>query len=231
MTRGGKRINAGRPEKSTGKLIYTVRLNDSEKDFITFSRIKKIDLAKLKNTLITIFAFIFLTLPCNAMTLKTGIEYNVDSARNEAFENINYNLPESEYKEFSIDNNAIFNSYDVKNGHFHAGVVGVDSRKLVSFYKWNILVFYGVQYDNDLSRKYYYSPAGKLLKFDITTSNGKYPYKSLSYDAKGELISINFAVSPEKAYLFNSNKKLIGYWLNNQFYKPNGKKDNITRHF
>ena len=54
MTRGGQRINAGRP-RAIDKKEFTVRLTISEKDFIEFSRKKLIDLKALQKTLLTYF--------------------------------------------------------------------------------------------------------------------------------------------------------------------------------
>lgn len=66
MTRGGDRLGAGRPKvKPKEKLSHTVRLNDSEKDFILFSRAKKIDLTKLKKTLLAFATILFICMPFN----------------------------------------------------------------------------------------------------------------------------------------------------------------------
>ena len=101
-------------------------------------------------------------------------------------------------------------------------------RKIVPFYKDGKLDFYGIQYTDSKDKKYYYSPEGNLLKYEINTSDGTYPYKTISYDTNGRILTINLAVSENEAYVFYKNKKLIGHWLNDKCYNENGKVD-LTR--
>ena len=67
-----------------------------------------------------------------------------------------------------------------------------------------------------------------MLKYEINTFKGEYPYKTMAYDTQGKLLNINLVVSDHESFLFDKNKKLIGHWLNNQFYNSKGEKD-ITR--
>lgn len=224
MPKGGSRINAGRKIKLDEKLEFTKRLTKTENDFILFARDKKIDLAKLKKTLLVFATLFFICMPVNAYTLKGGVEYTVDSARIVAFDNV----PER------IDKNE-FNSH-IKDNFYHSSIAflegrisGVLLRKVVPFYnKKNKLSFYGIQYDNDPAKKYYYSTKGYLLKYEINTFKGEYPYKTMAYDTQGKLLNINLVVSDHESFLFDKNKKLIGHWINNQFYNSKGEKD-ITR--
>ena len=64
--------------------------------------------------------------------------------------------------------------------------------------KNNKLSFYGVVTEDQPNKKLYYSPAGKLLKYEVNTFKGVYPYKTLSYDIYGRLININL-VNPVKS--------------------------------
>jgi hypothetical protein len=224
MTRGGDRLGAGRPKvKPKEKLSHTVRLNDSEKDFILFSRVKKIDLTKLKKTLLAFATILFICMPVNAYTLKGGVEYTVDEARVVAFDNSPVKISKEEFSA-NINDKFYFSSIGYINGRISEAV----ARKIVPFYENNKLSFYGVQYDQDPSKKYYYSPSGKLLKYEVNTFSGSYPYKTLAYDTQGKLLNINLVVSNQESFLFDKNKKLIGHWVNNQFYDANGNKD-ITR--
>lgn len=225
MTRGGPRNGAGRPEvKPKEKLSHTVRLNDSEKDFILFSRVKKIDLTKLKKTLLAFATILFICMPVNAYTLQGGVEYTVDEARIVAFDNSESKISKNEFYAHLTDN--YFNS---NISYLDGKIIGVIARKVVPFYENNKLSFYGVQYDQDPGKKYYYSPSGKLLKYEVNTFSGSYPYKTLAYDTQGKLLNINLVVSSQESFLFDKNKKLIGHWVGSQFYKTTGEKDNITR--
>ena len=221
MTRGGSRINAGRPAKAQKeKLNNTMRLNDTEKDFIIFSRVKKIDLAKLKKTLLVFVTLFFICMPANSYTLKGGVEYTVDKARIVAFDNAPQCINKSEFSAY-LNDKFYFSSIGYINGNISVAV----ARKVVPFYDKGKLSFYGVQYDNDPSKKYYYSPKGKLLKYEINTFKGEYPYKTMAYDTQGKLLNINLVVSDHESFLFDKNKKLIGHWLNNHFYNAQGEKD------
>lgn len=223
MPKGGSRINAGRKIKLEEKLEFTKRLTKTENDFILFARDKKIDLAKLKKTLLVFATLFFICMPVNAYTLKGGVEYTVDKARIVAFDNAPQNINKNEFGAY-LNDKFYFSSIGYINGNISVAV----ARKVVPFYDKGKLSFYGVQYDNDPSKKYYYSPKGKLLKYEINTFKGEYPYKTMAYDTQGKLLNINLVVSDHESFLFDKNKKLIGHWLNNQFYNSKGEKD-ITR--
>ena len=223
MPKGGSRINAGRKIKLDEKLEFTKRLTKTENDFILFARDKKIDLAKLKKTLLVFATLFFICMPVNAYTLKGGVEYTVDKARIVAFDNAPQNINKNEFGAY-LNDKFYFSSIGYINGNISVAV----ARKVVPFYDKGKLSFYGVQYDNDPSKKYYYSPKGKLLKYEINTFKGEYPYKTMAYDTQGKLLNINLVVSDHESFLFDKNKKLIGHWLNNQFYNSKGEKD-ITR--
>ena len=223
MTRGGKRPGAGRPVNKDPKK-HTVRLTDSEKDFINFSRVKKIDLAKLKKTLLVLLTIIFISMPVNAYTLKGGVEYTVEKARIIAFDNTELKISKSEFINDRYDPNYYVNTLScIRSGITHDDFKR--PRKIIPFYENNKLAFYGVQYDDTPAKKYYYSPTGVLLKYEKSNFNDIYPYKTMAYDTKGKLLNINLVVSATESYLFNANKNLIGHWINNQFYDANGNKD------
>ena len=223
MPKGGSRINAGRKIKLDEKLEFTKRLTKTENDFILFARDKKIDLAKLKKTLLVFATLFFICMPVNAYTLKGGVEYTVDKARIIAFDNAPQSINKNEFGAY-LNDKFYFSSIGYINGNISVAV----ARKVVPFYDKGKLSFYGVQYDDNPDKKYYYSPKGKLLKYEINTFKGEYPYKTMAYDTQGKLLNINLVVSSQESYLFDKNKKLIGHWINNQFYNTKGVKD-ITR--
>lgn len=230
MARGGSRINAGRPEKPLKeKLLYTMRLTDVEKKFIIFSRAKKIDLAKIKKTLAALALLFLVSMPANALMLEASVEYTVDSARIVAFKNTELKIAKSEFLEERYDPNYYVNVLvNIRQGKTHDDFKR--PRKIIPFYeKDGKLSFYGVQYDDTPAKKYYYSPAGTILKYEVSNFSGVYPYKTMAYDIQGKLLNINLVVSPTESFLFDSKKNLLGHWLNNQFYDANGNLD-ITRH-
>lgn len=221
MPKGGSRINSGRKLKLSEKLEVQKRLTKTEDEFINFVRIKNINLKDLLKTLLMFFAILFFTMPANAYTLKAGVEYTVDSARLVAFQDTNLSINKNEFSEFLTDK-YYYSSIDFINGK----IIEAVGRRVVPFYeKNNKLSFYGVQYHNDKNKKFYYSPTGKLLKYEINTFKGSYPYKTIAYDTKGNLLNINLVISNTESYLFDAKKNLIGHWINNQFYDANGNKD------
>ena len=227
MTRGGNRPGAGRPINKDPKK-HTVRLTDSEKDFIDFSRIKLIDLRKLKKSLLVILAMLIFSMPGYSLTLEASVEYTVDSARVVAFQDTNISIPTSEFSGYMSDVFYYSNIEALKAGRLSAGV-GF-SRKLVPFYdKNNKLSFYGVVTEDQPNKKLYYSPAGKLLKYEINTFNDVYPYKTIAYDTKGQLLNINLVVSDHEAFVFNKDKNLIAHWLYDKCYNEKGQIDLIKR--
>lgn len=227
MTRGGYRPGAGRPVNKDPKK-HTIRLTDSEKDFIEFSRIKLIDLRKLKKSLLVILAMFLLSMPGYPLTLKASVEYTVDNARVIAFQDTNISIPKSEFSGVLSDIYYYSNIEAINAGRLTAGI-GF-SRKLVPFYdKNNKLSFYGVQTEDQPDKKLYYSPAGKLLKYELNTFNGVYPYKTIAYDTKGQLININLVVSDHEAFVFNKDKKLIAHWLYDKCYNEKGEVDLTKR--
>lgn len=227
MTRGGSRPGAGRPKIKDPK-ICPVKLTVTEKDFIEFSRIKKIDLAKLKKSLLAFLVMLLLSMPVFSETLKAGIEYTVDSARLIAFQNTDLTIPTKEFSGVLSDIYYYSNIEAIKNGQLKAGL-GF-SRKLIPFYdKNNKLSFYGVQTEDQPNKKLYYSPTGKLLKYEINTFKDVYPYKTIAYDTKGKLININLVISQNEAFIFNKDKKLIAHWLYDTCYNEKGEVDLTKR--
>jgi len=161
-------------------------------------------------------------MPVSSQTLMGEVEYTVDSARTAAFNNTDMTISMDEYREYQTDIFNLSHIHDIKNGVYTGGI-GYNPHRVVPFYFKKILVYYGIQYEKIPDRKFYYYKNGKLFKVDICPKVETYPYKALSYDNKGRLCSVNLAISPNEAYVFDQNKKLIGHWKYNILYNPKGK--------
>ena len=182
----------------------------------------------MKKIFLTFLILLLFSCSAYSMTLKGGVEYTVDSARIVAFENTDLTIPKSEFSGLMSDIYYYSNIEAIKAGKLSAGI-GF-SRKLVPFYdKNNKLSFYGVVTEDQPNKKLYYSPTGKLLKYEINTFNGVYPYKTIAYNTKGQLLNINLVVSDHEAFVFNKEKKLIAHWLNNKCYNEKGEVDLTKR--
>lgn len=225
MGRGGMRNGAGRPQVNPKEALENVlRVTNSEKEFILFSRAKKLDLKKIIKSLTAFLLLLMLTMPANALVLEASVEYTVDSARIVAFDNVKKHISINEFynerRDTYLYNNTL---YCIRSGVTHDDFGR--PRKIVPFFENGKLSFYGVQYDDMPAKKYYYSPTGILLKYEISNFNGVYPYKTMAYNTKGNLLNINLVISNTESYLFDAKKNLVGHWINNQFYDANGNKD------
>ncbi len=226
MPKGGLRINSGRKQKLSEKLEITKRVTKTENDFLDFIRLKNLNLEDIKKTLLIILVFCFFCMPCYSQTLQGGVEYTVDKARIVAFDNSPMNISKDDLKNYLRD------PYYYSNIGFLKGSISeaVAVQKIVPFYdKNNKLMSYGVQYNNEPNKKYHYLPNGNLIKIDVCYNIGHYPYKAISYTRQGKLAAIHLAVSENESFLFDKNKKLIGHWINNQFYNEKGEKDGTRR--
>jgi len=225
MTRGGKRIGSGRPQTNHPKK-HLIRLTDIEKDFIDFSRVKQIDLNKLKKGLLLFFLMLFTCMPVSATTLKGSVEYTVDIARSEAFNDLPNKLPRKELNKYKYDRFNYTHLYLISinsDNHKELGII-----KIVPFYKDLELVCYGIQYTDKPNYKFYYTPNGILIKYEIMT-NTTYPYKSVVYSPYNNLISVNLIISPKESFIFNKDKSLYAHWLNDLSYDKDNNLINVVR--
>ena len=184
---------------------------------------RKIDLEKLKKTLLVIFAMLFLSMPANSLTLEAGIEYTVDQARIVAFEDTKLTIPTSEFSTYIYDI-FYYSNKDALKKDIYTINMGFE-RQLIPFYKGKKFIGYGVKSEDEPNKKFYYTIQGKLFKYEISTFNGTYPYKNIAYDEKGNFINIHLFVSEKESFIFDKDKKLLGHWLNNNCYDDKG---NIT---
>ena len=184
---------------------------------------------RLFKILILVLITLFFTHTSSMATVLQGsIEYTVEKARKIAFDNAALKISPQEFYNDKKDPNYFINTLScIRSGITHDDFYR--PRKIIPFYEYKKLAFYGIQYDDSPAKKYYYSPTGKLLKYEINNFKGSYPYKTMAYDIKGKLININLVVSSTESYLYSANKEFIGHWINNQFYNADGNKD-ITRH-
>ena len=176
----------------------------------------------MKKLFLVISVFLLCTMPVSAITLKGSVEYTVDTARAIAFENASYTIPTSEFNSYLLDIFYYSNIKAIKNGQYNISIG--HSRRLVPFFsKNNKLLSYGVQTEDQPNKKYYYDLNGRLIKYEINTFNGTYPYKTTAYDKKGKLLNIHLLISEKESFIFDKNEKLLGHWLNDKCYNEKGK--------
>lgn len=145
-------------------------------------------------------------------SLQGGISYTVDSARIEAFTNIQSRININDYKSYFIDPNYVVNK-NVINKH----KVKIRDRYITFFSDKT----YAIYYKKNKSVQFYYDKNGKLdfISFSI---NKKYPIKVLKYDRNGILDSTSLFISNNESFVFDLNKKLIAHWKGNNCYNEKG---------
>ena len=152
-------------------------------------------------------------------TLTGGVVYTVESAREAAFDGIEYEISMEPFKKYLKDPGYI--SPAKKDG----GRPKVSKRG-----RWVEFFFrgeYGIRYKDDSSYDYYYNNSGNLIALGIFTKNtytvNEYPKLYLKYDVSGCLESVTYYTSKGESFTYGKNKSLIVHWKNNKGYDINGK--------
>ena len=161
---------------------------------------------------IIIITSLFFAYPAGAKTLKGGVKYTVKQAREEAFANVEYTLPQSIIKANLTDPNYKENKKAIK-----LGATELKDRYITLFSDGK----YGIIYKNNFYFEYYYSSKGKLI------SIGKrnrliYPVITCIYNQYNELTTVSLIVDENNTYNFRPDGKLVSHWVNNNCYDING---------
>lgn len=161
--------------------------------------------------------FILLThLSCQAQILEGNVSYDINSARTEAFDNIDYSFSPD-----LIASNFIDANYDTNmeafGSAFLTGQTELKDRTICRFSTG----IYGVRYNDDPYRAYYYTMDGRLSYVD-KKNRLEYPHNVSTYNLKGKLISTALYISKYEQYIFDMNKELTTHWVSNNGYDKNG---------
>ena len=167
----------------------------------------------MKKFVFGFLCFCFWVLPVYSFTLKGGVTFTVESARKEAFANVEYSLPKSIIDANRIDPNFEDNKVLIKNGISETG-----DRYIGYFDDGG----YGIVYKKNLFNEYYYNKNGILEAIGKRTST-KFPTKCYKYDTNGQLITIILYVDQNNSYTFSPDGQLTSHWINNIGYDKNGK--------
>lgn len=151
-------------------------------------------------------------MPVFAQTLQGDVEYNEQNARAEAFSNI-----DTRFSPDMIASNLIDPNHDENINALLSGNTQMKDRVLCFFSSG----IYGVRYNDDPYRAYYYTKAGNLDYVD-KKNRLQYPQNVTTYDISGNLIGSALYVSKYEQYIFDNNKKLTKHWIRNNGYDKNG---------
>ena len=154
-----------------------------------------------------------IALPCCAETFLTGgVDYNVNSAREELLKVPAKKLnPELVLQNITDKNNKENLSYALQ------GNVNLKDRTLAFFSD----ATYAVLYNEDKYHVWYYNQDGNLAYMEERTDLS-YPYKSYKYTISGVLVNMGMRVSKEETFIYNPQGRLIAHWLGTNAYDENG---------
>lgn len=167
------------------------------------------------NVKIILVLIMFLTtLPVGAEVLKGGVVYTVETAREAAFKGMEYEISMEPYKEYMTD-----------PGFIAAGKDGGKPRVSKAGRRINYFMYdgYGVRYNNKKDVIYYYDNNGVLDGIEFRPLSYSYPYINKMYDNKGNILFIFFKENSKSVFIYDTNKKLIGHWIDNICYDEKGK--------
>ena len=153
-----------------------------------------------------------LSMPLCGYTVKGGVTYTVETARKEAFADVEYTLPKSIINAHKTDPNYKENMKAKANG-----VNRLKDRRLVFFDDGT----YGVIYYDNPNYAYYYEN-GKLEAIDKNVGTF-FPIKTYRFIKNGELEQIILNVAPKESYMFELDGRLRSHWIGNKCYDLNGK--------
>lgn len=149
-------------------------------------------------------------MPCGAEVLKGGVVYTVESAREEAFSQVQYTIPMEEHQKYLSDP-----GFQAREGK--KPKISKRGRYVTHFSDGT----YAVKYCGKLDIAYYYNIYGKLEEIEYKKHSG-YPYLSQKYDMNGKLVEVFFNVNKDESFVYNADKSLSAHWIKDKCYDLNG---------
>lgn len=175
----------------------------------------------MKRYFILFFILCVFMYPCAAeeTMLKGNVAYNVDTARELAFDGIEMKLDKQMLNEYLTDANNEQNRQALKDGKQPEG------RYLMSFCIHNFVKGYVIVYDDKPEYSFYYTTSGYLAAVDVDKHfDGEFPYRIGKYNpVTGNLVSIGVYISEEEQYAYTKDGKLKAHWIGDTGYNAKGK--------
>ena len=171
-----------------------------------------------------ILAFAILVFGCTTVhagdVLMGRINYDVGSARDEAFSSVEYTIPRDRLRKYLYDENYEENQNALKYN------VQLKDRS-IKMYAMQYAKSYGIEYKADKKYTYFYwqnSGALKSVAIDQNPKPDTYPAKVFYYRPNGKLVNVNLIVSPTEEFIFNKDGSLNCHWINGQAFDEKGKR-------
>ena len=166
----------------------------------------------MKKFVFGFLCFCFWVLPVYSFTLKGGVTFTVESARKEAFADVEYSLPKNIIDANRIDPNFEDNKVLIKNGVKETG-----DRHITYFSDGG----YSIVYKNNLYYEYDYDKNGKIIAIGKRTKL-ICPLKIYKFNANNQLVEIRLQASLNESFIFNTKGKLLSHWIYDKEYDLNG---------
>lgn len=165
----------------------------------------------MKKLFLLIICFIFLA-PCSDSKIITGeVEYNVNSAREEAFSEKPLTPNKYVLQSNITDRNNLENKTTLLKG-----ITEIKDRTLAYFSDGS----YGVMYKDNPTSVFYYNSNGILTHNEIKDSL-TYPYKTYKYNTYGKLVNITLRISEDETFIFKPSGEMIAHWKKENCYDEN----------
>lgn len=185
----------------------------------------------IKSILLVMLMFFLLT-PVEGKTFTpkpTIVKYNVTKAKTEAFKGVPRSLPLSYFKTDLHDNYHNSNMSYLKDASYKTKSYE-PTRDIIPSYMGEMLISYGVRYENKMNKVYHYNSSGKLLRIEFDNNNPQtYPKKTTTYNNQGKLHTVVFYISPSEQYNFDGKGNLIVHWIGEKAYNKDGRLMKIRR--
>ena len=162
---------------------------------------------------ILILIFLLFT-PVNAETIKGGISYSIDIAKELAFKNLNNNLDMYLYKKNLNDPYYISNKRLLEKGRYK-----YRNRYLTKFSNG----CYSVFYKENPNENFYYDKNGHLIYITIDErKHNEYPFRTIKYKNNGTLEGVGLYTEYNKVYMFDNRGYFAGVWIGENCYNEKG---------
>ena len=167
---------------------------------------------EMKKILLILIIFL-LTVPAMSKTLTGGVVYTVETAREAAFDGIEYEISMEPFKKYLQDPGFI--SAAKKEGG--RPKVSKRGRRITYFSDGE----YGVVYDKNTDLGYQYNQQGQLIYIEIKSGN-QYPYIKKKYKSNGVLAGVIYVVKAHESFVYKMDGKLAAHWIGNVRYDEQG---------
>jgi len=163
--------------------------------------------------LLCLLFYVFLILPVSAVTLEGSVTYTVEQAREEAFKDVEWEIPKKMIIRHIKDDNYSF--YKSLVGGPHSNVWR--DRYATYFSDGS----YAHRFFDNMDYAFYYNKRGFLTSIEKGLSSS-YPNKTYKYNLKGKLVSVSLSVSGDESFVFRPSGELMGHWKGKICYDKDG---------